>query len=81
MLAVGALQVLTLSTIDQQPDPWGFDTAPVETWADILRPQAFDLAVLVAFITLAFVSFRRKSVPLKFVTFAAAIGYMRINWY
>ena len=22
----------------QQPDPWGFDEAPVETWADILAP-------------------------------------------
>jgi NosR/NirI family nitrous oxide reductase transcriptional regulator len=60
----------------QQPDPWGFDEAPVETWADILRPQALDLALLTAFIVLAMISFRRKSVPLKFVTFAFAIGYM-----
>ena len=59
-----------------QPDPWGFDEAPVETWADILRPQALDLALLAAFIVLAMISFRRKSVPLKFVTFAFAIGYM-----
>ena len=48
----------------------------VETWADILGPQYLDLALLTAFIVLALVSFRRKSVPLKFVTFAAAIGYM-----
>jgi len=60
----------------QQPDPWGFDNAPVETWADILRPQYLDLALLTAFIVLAMISFRRKSVPLKFVTFAFAIGYM-----
>jgi polyferredoxin len=60
----------------QQPDPWGFDQAPVETWADILRPQYLDLALLAAFLVLAMVSFKRKSVPLKFVTFAAAIGYM-----
>jgi polyferredoxin len=60
----------------QQPDPWGFAEAPVETWADILRPQALDLALLTAFIVLAMVSFQRKSVPLKFVTFAFAIGYM-----
>ena len=59
-----------------QPDPWGFDEAPVETWADILRPQYFDLALLAAFIVLAMISFKRKSVPLKFVTFAFAIGYM-----
>jgi NosR/NirI family nitrous oxide reductase transcriptional regulator len=59
-----------------QPDPWGFDEAPVETWADILRPQYLDLALLTAFIVLAVVSFKRKSVPLKFATFAAAIGYL-----
>ena len=59
-----------------QPDPWGFDEAPVETWADILRPQSLDLALLTAFLALAFYSFTRKSVPLKFVTFAAAIGYL-----
>ncbi len=59
-----------------QPDQWGFDEAPVETWADILAPQYLDLALLTAFIVLAMISFRRKSVPLKFVTFAFAIGYM-----
>ena len=57
-------------------DPWGFEDAAVETWGDILGPQALDLALLVAFIALAMVSFSRKSVALKFVTFAAAIGYM-----
>ena len=63
---------------DQQPapDPWGFDEAPVETWADILGPQYLDLALLIAFIALAFYSFKKKSVPLKYLTFAAAIGYM-----
>ena len=60
----------------QPQDPWGFDEAPVETWADVLRPQYLDLALLAAFIALAVYSFKRKSVPLKFVTFAAAIGYM-----
>jgi hypothetical protein len=49
----------------QAPDPWGFDDAPVETWADILRPQSLDLALLAAFIVLAMISFKRKSVPLK----------------
>ena len=61
---------------DRQPDPWGFEEAPVETWADILRPQYLDLALLTAFIALALYSFKRRSVPLKFVTFAAAIAYM-----
>ena len=58
------------------PDPWGFDEAPVETWADILRPQYLDLALLALFIALAIYSFKRKSVPLKFATFAFAIGYL-----
>ncbi len=58
------------------PDPWGFEDAPVETWADVLRPQYLDLALLAAFIALAMYSFKRRSVPLKFLTFAAAIGYM-----
>jgi NosR/NirI family nitrous oxide reductase transcriptional regulator len=60
----------------QPADPWGFDDAPVETWADVLRPQYLDLALLAAFIALAMYSFKRRSVPLKFLTFAAAIGYM-----
>lgn len=57
-------------------DPWGFDAAPVETWADILGPQYLDLALLTAFTALAIYSFKKKSVPLKYLTFAAAIGYM-----
>jgi polyferredoxin len=58
------------------PDPWGFDQEPVETWSDILAPQYLDLFVLAAFITLALISFRRKSIPLKYATLVAAIGYM-----
>ncbi|HTH26231.1 MAG TPA: 4Fe-4S binding protein [Vicinamibacterales bacterium] len=68
--------MLGLSGVEGQPDPWGFDEAPVETWAEILRPQYLDLALLAAFLVLAMISFKRKSVPLKFVTFAFAIGYM-----
>ena len=48
----------------------------VETWPDILGPQALDLALLAAFVALALVSFFRKSVRLKYVTLAAAVGYM-----
>jgi NosR/NirI family nitrous oxide reductase transcriptional regulator len=59
-----------------QPDPWGFEETQVETWAEILRPQYLDLALLTAFIVLAMISFQRKSRVLKLVTFAAAIGYM-----
>jgi len=62
--------------VNQPADPWGFEEAAVETWADILGPQYLDIALLAAFLLLAWVSFKRKSVPLKLVTFALAIGYM-----
>ena len=74
--AIGPSGHPAIMAVALQPDPWGFDEAPVETWAEILRPQYLDLALLTAFIVLAMISFRRKSVPLKFVTFAFAIGYM-----
>jgi len=48
----------------------------VETWGDILRPQALDLLLLSAFIGLALVSFFRKSVRLKYATLAVAVGYL-----
>lgn len=59
-----------------QPDPWGFDEAPVETWADVLAPQWVDLVLLTSVLVLAGVSFARKSRPLKFAAFAAAVGYL-----
>jgi polyferredoxin len=48
----------------------------VETWRDILGPQALDLALLVAFVALALIGFFRKSVRLKYITLVAAVGYM-----
>ena len=45
-------------------------------WREILAPQALDLALLAAFMTLAMVSFFRKSVALKYLTFAASVGYL-----
>jgi polyferredoxin len=47
-----------------------------EGWREILQPQALDLVLLVAFLAFALVSFFRKSIPLKYITFAAAVGYM-----
>jgi len=47
-----------------------------ETWGEILRPQAVDLTLFAAFLALALVSFFRKSVRLKYVTFIAAVGYL-----
>ena len=61
----------------QEPDPWGFEDAEaVETWADILAPQTFDLVLVTAFIVLVLVSFFRKSVRLKYITLVAAVAYM-----
>ena len=60
----------------QPPDPWGFEEEAVESWSDILAPQAVDLAVLTVFLILAVVSFRRKSVPLKFATLAFSVLYL-----
>ena len=48
----------------------------VESWREILLPQALDLMLLSTFIALALVSFFRKSVVLKYVTFVAAVGYL-----
>jgi NosR/NirI family transcriptional regulator, nitrous oxide reductase regulator len=48
----------------------------VDGWREILVPQALDLTLLIAFMTLALVSFFRKSVLLKYATFVAAVGYM-----
>lgn len=60
----------------QPGDAWGFDDEPVETLAEILAPQAADLLWLSAFLTLAIISFRRRSAPLKYLTLVIAVGYM-----
>ena len=48
----------------------------VEGWREILGPQAAELSLLTAFLVLALVSFFRKSVPLKYATMAASVGYL-----
>ena len=58
---------------------WNFDDeeeTQVETWGTLLRDQAVDIGLFTGFATLTLVSFFRKSVPLKYVTFGAAILYM-----
>jgi polyferredoxin len=60
----------------QPDDPWGFEEEPVETWSDVLAPQLDDLAWLAAFLVLVMIGFRRRSVPLKYVTLVAAVAYM-----
>jgi polyferredoxin len=47
-----------------------------ESWSEILRPQALDLALLTAFLTFALFSFFRKSRPLKYVALVASVGYL-----
>ena len=49
---------------------------PVETWAEVLGPQAADLALLGLSIALALVSFFRKSERLKVVALVFAVGYL-----
>ena len=64
----------------QQPDDggWNFEEEDevVRTWQDDIRAQAVDIAAVGAFLTLAFVSFFRKSVALKYVTLVAAVLYL-----
>ena len=47
-----------------------------ETWGEILRPQLLDLGLLSAFVAVAMVSFFRKNIALKYVTFVLAVGYL-----
>jgi NosR/NirI family nitrous oxide reductase transcriptional regulator len=49
-----------------------------ESWADDIRTQAVDITAVAAFLTLAFVSFFRKSKALKYVTLVVAVGYLGI---
>lgn len=59
-------------------DPWGFDDEEdaVPTWGESFRAQASDIGLFAAFVTLALVSFFRKSEKLKIVTLVASVGYM-----
>ena len=66
-----------------QPPGGGFDfpdeDEDVPTWGDDLRAQAVDLALVGGFLVLAFVSFFRKSVALKYVTLVAAVGFLGVS--
>ena len=59
-------------------DGWNFDDEEEEMpgWGDDIRAQAVDIASVAAFTVLAFVSFFRKSVRLKYVTLVAAVAYL-----
>jgi NosR/NirI family transcriptional regulator, nitrous oxide reductase regulator len=76
VFAVGTLHAQAVS----EDDPWGFDDLEeVEpTLLEHVRDQAPDIALFVAFATLAMISFLRKSVRLKYVTLVASVLYMGV---
>ena len=59
-------------------DRWQFADQDEQAsgWRETLGAQAWDLGSFAAFTVLAFVSFFRKSVRLKYVTFAASVLYL-----
>jgi polyferredoxin len=62
-----------------EPDPWGFDEAtPVETWSDILKPQAASIAATTVFLGFALVSFFKKSRALKYAALVLSVAYLGI---
>ena len=81
-LAPGVLAVQPAPAAPDQPEPvedlWQFEDEEedAETWGTLLRDQAGDILLFVAFAALALVSFFRKSVRLKYVTLAAAVVYL-----
>ena len=61
------------------PDPWGFDDeVKVETWADILRPQALDIALTAGLIGFALFSFSKRSKALKYTTLVFTFAYLGV---
>ena len=57
---------------------WGVEEELDPSWAELILAQRWDLILFIAFAALALVSFRRKSVPLKYATLVASIVYMGI---
>ena len=62
-------------------DPWGFEeeAEKVETWGDILLPQAPDISLTAAFLAFAMFSFFRKSQPLKYVALVLSVAYLGVT--
>ena len=77
------LVVSTATLVRAQPpasaDPWGFeDDAKVETWGDVLRPQALDIALTTGLIGFALFSFSRRSKPLKYAALVFTVVYLGV---
>lgn len=61
-------------------DAWNFDEeVKTESWGDILRPQAADLAITTAFFIFALVSFFKKSKPLKYAALVMSVAYLGVT--
>jgi len=87
VLAVAAPATVHAQAPEEQAAPeeqppaeggWDFEEeeADAPTWADDIRAQALDIAMVAAFSVLAFASFFRKSVRLKYITLGAAVLYL-----
>jgi hypothetical protein len=79
--AAVCLLVATLASAQPADDAWNFADDPEDAAPSLLQlahDQAPDIALFVAFATLAMVSFLRKSIPLKYVTLVASVLYMGI---
>ena len=74
--------VTAIAVHAQQPptdDPWGFDDeVKAETWSDILRPQALDIALTAGLIGFALFSFARRSKALKYTTLVFTVAYLGV---
>ena len=89
LLLTGAAALETISHVHaaaqtvEQPSAGAFDFPDEEddapTWSGDLRAQALDLVLVSAFLVLAFVSFFRKSVRLKYVTLVAAVAFLGVS--
>ena len=80
LLVAGATTTVFVAQAPAPPPPadqGGFDFPDEEeeapTWAEDIRAQAVDLALVAGFSVLAFVSFFKKSVRLKYITLAASV--------
>ena len=84
LLALAFLVLLIAATFVRaqpptSPDPWGFDDeVKVETWGDILRPQALDLALTAGLIGFALFSFSKRSKALKYTTLVFTVAYLGV---
>jgi polyferredoxin len=81
LLAASGAATVALAQAPAQPPAeggWDFEEeeADAPTWADDIRAQAIDIVAVVSFSLLAFVSFFRKSVRLKYITLVAAVLYL-----